>query len=205
MFDPARLAVLQNAYDAAPALKPVLKAAAEDSKLTVLISEDEKPPKPLDFLNKKSDKIFVQEFKPLKGAEFKSALAALAKERGITIAVSAATVLERASGGNLWFAVTELEKAACFGKTKIEPQDIGGNEGPAPDFWTMVNGMKSADVKTRIATLERIFLAGEAAAKIFNIIAYQLPGKLKNMAEYDLLIKSGKLDYEEALLDLVLR
>ena len=40
--------------------------------------------------------------------------------------------------------------------------------------------------------------------KIFNILAAQWQEKTPHMAAYDLAIKSGKLDYEEALTDLLI-
>ena len=60
------------------------------------------------------------------------------------------------------------------------------------------------DLRGRLTALERMFAENEPPAKVFNIIAYQLPGRLEEMAAYDLAVKSGKMDYEEALLDLVL-
>ena len=44
----------------------------------------------------------------------------------------------------------------------------------------------------------------ESAAKIFNIISALWPQKTPQFAAYDRAIKMGKMDYEEALTDLVL-
>jgi hypothetical protein len=44
----------------------------------------------------------------------------------------------------------------------------------------------------------------EAGPKLFNILASQWKEKTAAMAEFDFAIKSGKLEYEEALVDLVI-
>jgi hypothetical protein len=44
----------------------------------------------------------------------------------------------------------------------------------------------------------------DPAPKLFNILASQWKEKISQFARYDLAIKSGKLDYEEALLDAVI-
>ena len=55
--------------------------------------------------------------------------------------------------------------------------------------------------------LEKLFISSEEPAKIFNILAGldRLPDELiRRLADYDIAVKSGKLDYEEILLSLVL-
>jgi hypothetical protein len=46
--------------------------------------------------------------------------------------------------------------------------------------------------------------ANDPPAKIFNILASQWQEKTPHMAEYDLAVKSGKVDYEDALVDLLI-
>ena len=46
--------------------------------------------------------------------------------------------------------------------------------------------------------------SGDPPPKIFNILASQWREKTHEMAEYDFAVKSGKLEYDDALLALVL-
>jgi hypothetical protein len=103
-----------------------------------------------------------------------------------------------------WRLVTEIQKLSFLGKPVIEIKDLEdlGLE-QIPDFWSLILGFKSRNLNQRLWALERIFGQNEPAGKIFNLLAYQLPEKINNFAEYDLMVKSGKLEYEEALVDLV--
>ncbi len=59
----------------------------------------------------------------------------------------------------------------------------------------------------KIIELEKLFIADEEPIQIFNIMASlkQLPLNLiKKLADYDVMVKSGKIDYEEILVDLAL-
>jgi hypothetical protein len=122
--------------------------------------------------------------------------------------------------GNSWALVTELEKLSALkaggaeahtagrtgsGAATIEKKDLDALDlEAAPDYWALLNGMKSFDVRTRLYALEKLFAINDPPPKIFNILAGQAGPKTPRMAEYDLAIKSGKLEYEEALLDLIL-
>ena len=73
-----------------------------------------------------------------------------------------------------------------------------------PDFWAIFNGLKNSDITRRLFVLEKLFAAHEPAAKIFNILASLSKDRVSDFAEYDLKVKSGKLEYEEALVYAVL-
>ena len=63
------------------------------------------------------------------------------------------------------------------------------------------------DLGQRLITLERLFQMREEPVKIFNILAsrtYLSFEDLQKMADYDIMVKSGKMEYEEVLLDLIL-
>lgn len=66
---------------------------------------------------------------------------------------------------------------------------------------------KNDSRKKIIPVLENLFFNNEEPAKIFNFISanpYLRPELVEGLANYDVAIKSGKLDYETALLDLTL-
>jgi len=62
-------------------------------------------------------------------------------------------------------------------------------------------------IKERLSALE-LFLGdrGDDPARVFNSIAYRLgsAGEAEKFANYDVAIKSGKLEYEEILLEIAL-
>ena len=59
-------------------------------------------------------------------------------------------------------------------------------------------------MRTRLAALETLLVSGDPPPKIFNILASQWREKTHQMAEYDFAVKSGKLEYDDVLLALVL-
>jgi hypothetical protein len=98
----------------------------------------------------------------------------------------------------------DLEKLSALG-VLIDKKDLDKYDlEAAPNYWALLNGLKSSDVKNRLYALEKLFSINDPAAKIFNIVAAQAGDRIQHVAEYDLAIKSGKLDYEEALVDFVL-
>lgn len=206
IFETAKLAVLENAFEMdAKKLSALLEPLVADKKTTVLISEHDKPVKALAFLVEKPS--ISQKFEALTGVELIAFLNDVAKHFGLKLGTTAAQFLASVYAGNSWALVTELQKLSSLASSSrtIEKKDLDAFDlEVAPDYWALLNGMKSADGRTRLATLEKLFSVGDPAPKLFNILAAQAGPKTPRMAEYDLAVKSGKMDYEEALLDIVL-
>jgi DNA polymerase III delta subunit len=212
IFDSAKLAVTENAFEMEPAaLAKLLKPLAAAKDTAILIAEKEKPTKALAFLLEKPS--LSQRFENLEGVEWLAFIKAAAKQAGITLADAALRFLAAVHQGNSWALVTELQKLAALrtraGKAgsaaAIEGKDLDALDlEAAPNYWALLNGLKSYDAKTRLFALERLFAMNDPAAKIFNILAAQAGEKIPRMAEYDRAVKSGKLDYEEVLLDLAI-
>ena len=191
----------------------ILKGVLENKNITVLISEKDKPVKALDFLLKAP--VLVQAFEILKGKEWESFVRAEVKKREINISPDGARFLAQVYEGDTWRLITELDKIQFLGGREIQIKDLEdlGVE-QAPNFWGLILGFKSRDVAARLWALEKVFGTNDPPAKIFNILAYQLPSFAKasegearknwSMAEYDLMVKSGKIEYEEALVDLMI-
>ena len=139
------------------------------------------------------------------GAEWNSFVRAQAKKSGVVLDAAAAQFLADVHQGNTWGLVTEIEKLVGLGRAVVARKDLDalGLE-VAPNYWALMNSLKSVDSKNRLWALEKMLASGNPPPKIFNILASQWREKTAHMAEYDLKIKSGKLDYEEALVDLVL-
>lgn len=197
----------------------ILKSVLENKNITVLISEKDKPVKALDFLLKKP--VLAQEFGVLKGKEWESFVQGEVKKREINISPDGARFLAQVYEGDTWRLITELDKIRFLGNPSAgSGQAPSAGSGPsreiqikdledlgveqAPNFWGLILGFKSRDVAARLWALEKVFGTNDPPAKIFNILAYQLPDKLQALANYDLMVKSGKLEYEEVLVDLVI-
>jgi DNA polymerase III delta subunit len=205
IFETAKLAVLENAFELdAPKLAKLLKPFIEIKNITILIAEKDKPVKALAFLLEKPT--ISQRFETLAGAEWVAFIQAEAKKNNVRLAPPAAQFLGTVYGGNTWGLITEIEKLAGFKNSAvIEKKDLDVFDlEVAPNYWGLINGLKNYDIKNRLYAFETMLAANDPPAKIFNILASQWQEKTPHMAEYDLAVKSGKVDYEEALVDLLI-
>jgi DNA polymerase III delta subunit len=225
IFEPKKLAVLQNVFPARKSsatedeeiteaeddskeegdlkvLPTLLKSQLDAANATILISESKKPTKQFAFLGKKP--VIMQEFEALAGPAWESFIKAEAKQRGLTLSPSAVRFLGDVHQWNSWALATEIQKLASF-KKEIDLNDLDKFDlDVAPNYWGLLNGVKGYDVRSRLTALETLLAMNDPAAKLFNILASQWKEKIPQFAKYDLAIKSGKLEYEEALVDLVI-
>jgi len=205
IFETAKLAVLENAFELeAPKLAKALKPFVEEKNITILVAEKDKPLKALAFLLDKP--VLAQKFEQLMGAEWAAFIQAEAKKNDVKLTPAAAQFLGAIYEGNTWGLITEIEKLRGFkngGMIDRKDLDIFDFE-VAPNYWGLINGLKNYDIKNRLYAFEMMLAANDPPAKIFNILASQWQEKTPHMAEYDLAVKSGKVDYEEALVDLLI-
>lgn len=219
LFESAKLAIFENAFDEleAAALAKILKPFVDDKSISIMLSEHDKPVKALAFLLDKPT--ISQKFENLEGVEWAAFVAGEAKKAGVKLTPAAAQFLAEVYQGNSWALATELAKLASYksGETggaggaagsaaaAIDKKDLDAFDlEAAPNYWALINGLKSYDIRARLTTLERMLAMNDAPAKIFNILASQMKEKTPQMAEFDFMIKSGKLEYEEALVDLLI-
>jgi DNA polymerase III delta subunit len=212
IFETAKLAVLENAFELdAPKLAKLLKPFIEEKNITILIAEKDKPVKALAFLLEKPTT--SQKFETLAGAEWVAFIMAEAKRNDVKLTAAAAQFLGTIYDGNTWGLITEIEKLRGFknggtgtgARDLIDKKDLGIFDFEvAPNYWGLINGLKNYDIKNRLYAFETMLAANDPPAKIFNILASQWQEKTPHMAEYDLAVKSGKVDYEEALVDLLI-
>ena len=200
LFGSKKLAVVSGLSSVALAKEDLsfLKSLTKDENTVVLISEDKKLNKDFDFLTKKP--CLSQEFADLPAKQFGNFILKEAKEKSINLNNETINILMREYCPDSWAAVMELEKLALCGKTQI----------PAPNnqlvykdsIFNLIYKLKSRNIKDRLRALE-ILLKTEDPAKVFNLSAYSVGQKIK-FAQYDAMIKSGKLDYETALTEVVI-
>ncbi len=216
IFETAKLAVLENAFELdTPKLAKLVKPFIEEKNITILIAEKDKPLKALASLLEKP--VLVQKFEQLAGAEWTAFILAEAKKNDVKLTPAAAQFLGTIYDGNTWGLITEIGKLSGF-KKGAAGVGVGAAAGDlidkkdldifdfevAPNYWGLINGLKNYDIKNRLYAFETMLAANDPPAKIFNILASQWQEKTPHMAEYDLAVKSGKVDYEEALVDLLI-
>ncbi len=208
IFGSAKLAVIENAFEVeAKELAKLLKPFAARKDITVFLSEHEKPVKALSFLIEEPS--FSQKFENLEGSAWISFIVAEAKKSGLTLDFSAAQFLAAAYQGNSWALVTELQKLAtsdvATASRVVTKKDLDEFDlEAAPNYWALISALKGADPRNRLLALETMLSLNDPPAKIFNILASQWQEKIPQIAEYDFAVKSGKLEYEEAILELVI-
>jgi hypothetical protein len=201
MFEPNKLAIVEDPFNAPVAeLYDLFKPYLENkSKTTILISSDDKPPAKLAFLIKKPSR--YQEFSILEGKPLKIFINKEAVNRGIKLKPEILEGLANAYGGNTWFIVTELDKLALMSEQKVDTR-------LAPNYYELINNLKyGRSPRTKLVALEFILSdRRDEPRRVFNSLAYRLRDAKEAvmLADYDIAVKSGKLDYEEILLDLAL-
>ena len=205
IFDPIRLAVLENIEECREQkeLKTVLKRDLEAKDLVIVINSDKKLPTTFNLLLKAPTQ--VQEFPALKDAEIIAFTKNLAKTLNLTLDNLTIKTLIQTFGSNTWGIATELERMALAGNQIKSPLSI---HKPADNFFQLVNTIKyGRSLKDRLVALEIILSdRQDEPARVFNILAYRLRSQKEadTFADYDVAVKSGKLEYEEVLLDYAL-
>jgi hypothetical protein len=194
LFEKAKLAVVHEAEESGKEAAEFLKSVLESKTVTVVVSAEEKLPKEFNFLEKKA--FATHEFEKLTGSELLTFLKKEAEKRKLKISGETIQVLMGLYPGDTWGLVTELEKMTLGGEVR---------EGVSrPPFFPLVQTIKAGLLPRRLSALAYA-LEYEEPAAVFNVVASLSGPELKiKMADYDVAIKSGKLEYPEALLDLVL-
>ncbi|MDP1689297.1 MAG: hypothetical protein Q8L47_04185 [bacterium] len=206
LFQDTKLVVIKNAISGTDQgqFKKLFKNIVITEESTLIISDDTKLiTKDLSFLKDKPNR--VQEFANLNNREFVTFIGEEAKARNINIPNDVVEYLARAFLNNSWGVTQELDKLSLLKSSEITKKLIKNSgvniEG---DFFAYISYWFRKPVSERLLNLESLFASKNDAAKIFNILAYQDQSQLRRFADYDVEIKSGKLEYEEALLELAL-
>lgn len=201
LFSGKRLCVLEGAGALdSKEIKELLRQFLEPKDVAVIIADQVKPGKEMEFLTKSP--AHAEEFGKLTGSELLSFVKKSANELGLKLSLSAERKLAAVYGGDSWGLITEIEKLASSGIGLAEASDVEGLGAlPAVDYWPLLNSLKSRDLGARLNAIETLSERREDPAKTFNILAAMTKAQAGRFAEYDILIKSGKMDYPEAILD----
>ena len=173
----------------------LMKGVSGDKALTLIFIADKKPTKEYAFLFK--EPATAEEFALPEGRALAAFIETEAKARGAKLSAVDARSLAASSGSDTWTIVTELDKLALGGALETNAR---------PPFFPLLQQLKNRySLASRLSALAYL-LEYEDLAATFNITASLMEPELKpKMADYDVAIKSGKLEYEEVLTDLALR
>ena len=195
LFDNFKFGVLNEVADIDPEeLSEILKLALNSRNLTLVISVGKSLPKEFKILNEES--IIKEEF-DLASSDLIGFLKKEAGKRDLKLTPVISDALIKNCGGDKWWLITELDRLALGAVSESARED--------QNFFGLINKFRNADsVAYALPALERL-LDFEEPAKLFNFLASQADQRLKiKMADYDAAVKSGKMEYPEALLDLAL-
>lgn len=201
MFEDMKFAVLNNLYEAEDDknLKEYLKNEIDGKESVLLITADKKPPVRFKFLIEAP--VQVQEFATLSDTKLKNFINKEAAKLGLELSAETVKAIKDLFAGDTWGIITELEKLSLSSS-----RDVQGKRND--DYFSLVNVLKGdGDFKRKLSALELILSdRRDDPARVFNSLSYRLSNEKEAevFANYDVAVKSGKLDYEEVLLDFVL-
>jgi hypothetical protein len=196
LFDDFKFGVFDNITEVDPKeLEGVFKLSLDSKNLTLAISADKELPKDWKILKEKQ--IIRHEFKEPTPAAFSKFVQEEAEKRKLKLSPANLQILVKNYRGDSWGIVTELDKLA-----------LGGSPDPfleEQNFFDLVSRIQWPGAAAgRLPVLEKLLYNNEPAA-VFNFLASRASGGMKKiMADYDVAIKSGRLEYEEVLLDAIL-
>ena len=180
-------------------IKKALESALNSENETFILTASEAPAKAFSFLLQKP--AMFQEFPELFGAKMETFIKQEATRAGARLSPAILRDLSFAFSGDSWGVVSELEKLALKNKAEFRPD---GGHAEQNVFSTLLQ-LRSSRRDAALPLLERL-MNSEDPARLFNLLAYQSAGAEKcHLADYDVAVKSGKLDYETALTDFTMK
>ena len=190
-----------------------LKSQVEPQDIVIVISGEKGAPAGITFLKGKG--VTIEKFEELDEAELKTFVKNEAKALGISLADNALHFLVSFFGENVWGLVTELQKVAsskyqAAGNKPISLEEIKrvGDYIETEEVFPFVQSLVyPGSTAQKLALYEKMIILREEPVKIFNILQslnYISPELLERLADYDIMVKSGKMEYDDVLVDLIL-
>jgi DNA polymerase III delta subunit len=212
LFELSKLGVVFNFSDLEKAdlkeFNSLIKENLKNKDLTLILNGDKKPIKDFSFLLK--EPVISHNFDLLEGLELKKFLDAEIEKRKIELDQKSRELILSGLNSNTWEIVSALEKLSLLDEKKIDQKILEKHIDllPALDIFGRINKMREGcSAGSRLSVLEELYERGADSAMIFNVFAaspYLNKDQKIMMADYDAAIKSGKLEYDEVLLDLML-
>lgn len=194
LFDSFKLGIIYSPEAVEPKeLNGALKLVGKSANVSLVVVADKALPKSVSALGDRE--VIKRDFNNLEADKFLIYAKQEAEKRGVKLSEQEWRPLVVRYQADTWGLINELEKIS-----------LGGNPQSAfweHDFFSTLNRLQRAgSPAASLPILERL-MAFDDPAKIFNVFA-SLSADKKKMADYDVAIKSGKLEYEEVLLSLTL-
>lgn len=201
LFDPCLLAIVRGVHAIENNKEQALwlQSLQDVAGVFVLIIADSAPPSTLSFLLQKPT--VCDEFKLLDGFELKQFVEAEAAARGARLSALELAELYALYRNDMWGLMTELDTRALSSNPPLPPSSFQLRR----DFFSLAKTLAYGRMNEKLSALEEL-LSCEDPPKIFNMLAALVSGEKKApLADYDVAVKSGALDYETALLDFAIR
>jgi DNA polymerase III delta subunit len=211
MFSEAKAVVIRESGEPeGKAWRDFLKSNITTERSFVFVSDSKKPTKPFSFLL--GDGVTAKEFPTLSGKMLQAFIAREAAARSVTFEPEAARLFYEyleSQAEPAWTGAHELEKLSLAGlPNPIAPDALRKLivwRSPSDVSHSARQILGATDRRRAIAYLEVLLADRQSPSYIFNSLGFQARGAdVRALADYDVSVKSGKLEYEEALLDFVL-
>lgn len=197
LFDASKLIIVRNFFpigrDRERGVLALIREIVDSKNIALLIVSDDDAPKAFSFLHEPPT--FSEGFLPLVNTQLETFIKKEAAAQNVPLTPQLLRALASSFAGDSWGLTTELAKLA-LGASFIQKTET-------LEPFVAVRALQLGGA-TKLPLLERL-LATEDAAYLFNLLAYQSNGNMRaTLADDDVLIKSGRLEYEMALTKAVL-
>lgn len=179
------------------------KNIATDS-VFIFISDSEKPLKAFSFL---LDSPHKMTFPELFGKTLETFIQKEGKKRNVVFPRATLSVFVRLleqSDNTSWRAVSEIERFSLLGYVSVSLEDFHTHSLLSAKSTVYEETKKMLRAKTyaeKLGLFEKLLLEREAPSYIFNSLSFQSGGcDALLLADYDVSVKRGALEYEEAIL-----
>ncbi len=212
MFAESKLAIIKGAtLVEKKSWIDLIKEQINAKKVFIIISEAKKATGKFSFLLNQAVKSL--EFKELTGKKLQVFLERELRIRDLGLKTEIKDFLlkyaESIKSEKSWVLVNELDKLRLFLSSQPTRLDLVSavlNTSEKYDFFLIIkNIFNQKTYPAKLFFLENLLIKNEPAGRIFNSLVFFAKGRnIIKLAEYDVAIKSGKLDYETALVDFLI-
>jgi DNA polymerase III delta subunit len=187
----------------------LIKENLENKNRILILNDENEPSKDFLFLLKKP--VIFHKFENLKGIELKKFLDLEIKKRKIEMDADSKNLFLLIAGQSIWDMIMELDKLSLLNEKRITKKILEKyiDFSPVMDIFSNLNKIRAAhNIGSRLAILEDLFSNNNDPAMIFNMMAtspYLTKEQKIEMADYDAAVKTGNLEYDDVLLDMMLK
>ena len=205
LFESNKLGIIKNLEDwPEKEIKKLLESNTDNKSTTLIVTSTKKPKAIFSFLLKKP--VTSQEFKTWTERDTHNFIKQESENKNINLTKEAVTLISQKYGNNINTTSQEIEKLSLLNKKEIDVKDIKLiNNEQNFDFFFLFKKLSSNNVGEKLTAYHALKLQNEDEAKIFNMLAGSWNTKKKDAALLDKDIKSGRLEYNEAILKLIIK